>query len=207
MYVITADQRGSRRDVDRVDATREMLASIDTVRAFDRTAGDEIQAVFDDPVAVVEALTTLFDDGHWSVGIGAGPVDEPLPLVTRAGRGPAFEYARTAVEDAKRHRVPVSVHGEHPDACRRAQTAARLLGDLLISRSAAGREAVAALSTAGQQSDAAATLGITPQAMSQRLRSARWDLDQDSRLLVTDLLAAAEPIDPENQHRQPRHEG
>jgi hypothetical protein len=36
----------------------------------------------------------------WSVGIGVGPVEEPLPASTRSGRGIAFTRARRAVEQS-----------------------------------------------------------------------------------------------------------
>ena len=41
------------------------------------------------------------------------------------------------------------------------------------------------------QADAAEHLGISPQAMSQRLRAAAWDVDADSYALVADLLTQA----------------
>ncbi len=189
MFVMTVDQRKSRRDIDRVGAVLDVLSGASTVRPFERTAGDEIQGVLDDPAEVTRLIAELVRTGHWSVGVGTGPVDTPLPRTTRAGRGPAFEYAREAVDGAKRSRVPVAVRGPGEDRCRHAQTAARLLGDLVLGRSEPGADAVDAMRAAPNQSEAAATLGITPQAMSQRLRSARWDIDADTRALVTEMLA------------------
>ncbi len=203
MYVMTVDQRNSRRDVDRVAVVLDMLSDAVTVRGFERTAGDEIQGVLDDADEVTRLLAELIRTGHWSVGIGIGPVDTPLPRTTRAGRGPAFEYARDAVEQAKRLRVPVAVRGTRTEACRQAQTAARLLGDLVLGRSDPGADAVDAMRVAPNQSEAAATLGISPQAMSQRLRSARWDIDADTRALVTSLLAKAGRPDAENTAEEP----
>ncbi|GAA1463884.1 hypothetical protein [Williamsia maris] len=188
MFVMTVDQRDSRHDVDRVGAVLDMLADAITVRPFERTAGDEIQGVLDEPAEVTRLIVELVRTGHWSVGVGTGPVDSPLPRTTRAGRGPAFEFAREAVDGAKRSRVPVAVRGPDGDPCHHAQTAARLLGDLVLGRSEPGADAVDAMRAASSQSEAAATLGITPQAMSQRLRSARWDIDADTRALVTEML-------------------
>ena len=42
------------------------------------------------------------------------------------------------------------------------------------------------------QADAAGVLDITPQAMSQRLRAAGWDLEPDSLDLLADALAEAD---------------
>ncbi|WP_244970676.1 hypothetical protein [Gordonia jinghuaiqii] len=189
MFVMTVDQRGSRRDVDRVDAVLARLRDVETVRPFERTAGDEIQGILDDPATTARLAIELTADGHWSVGIGTGPVDEPLPASTRAGRGPAFINARDAVEAAKRHRIPFCVRGPETRWCRHAQTAGRLIADIVAARSPAGIEAVAAMRRGLTQVEAASELGITPQAMSQRLRAAGWDLEADSMDLVTDALA------------------
>ncbi|MGW9267279.1 hypothetical protein [Gordonia terrae] len=192
MFVVTVDQRGSRRDIDRVDPVLAALAAVDTVRAFERTAGDEIQGILADPVATARLAVELTADGHWSVGIGAGDVDEPLPPSTRAGRGPAFVHARDAVEAAKRQRIPLCVRGPDARWCRHAQTAGRLIADVITARSSAGREAVELMRRGLTQVDAAAELAITPQAMSQRLRTAGWDLESDSLDLVADALAEAD---------------
>jgi hypothetical protein len=191
MYVMTTDQRQSRRDVDRVPDAVAALADIPTIRPFDRTAGDEFQAVFDSPEAVTDAIVVLAELGRWSIGIGIGDVETPLPAQTRAGRGAAFERARIAVNEAKRTPHPVAVVGPDSDASTSAQTAARLLVLLIGERSEAGRAAVREMRQHQTQAEAAATLGVTPQAMSQRLRAANWYLEEDTRMLATQMLAAA----------------
>lgn len=191
MFVMTTDQRQSRRDVDRVPQAMEALSAVTTIRPFDRTAGDEFQAVFDSPDAVTDAIAILAELGSWSIGIGIGEVEEPLPAQTRAGRGIAFERARIAVTDAKRTPHPIAVVGPDPEVSSSAQTAARLLVLLVGDRSEAGRSAVREMRRERTQSEAAATLGVTPQAMSQRLRTANWYLEEDTRMLVTRLLADA----------------
>ncbi len=99
MFVVTADQRGSRRHGDLVPAALEALGRIrpGPLRRFERTAGDEIQAVCDDPVVVVDIVLVLMRTSGWRIGVGVGPVETPLPRSGRAGRGPAFVAARTAV--------------------------------------------------------------------------------------------------------------
>ncbi len=101
MYVLTVDQRGSRTDADRVAGLLKSMDRIQAVRPFERTAGDEVQAVLADPVVVVDIALQLVRQRCWSVGVGVGPVEQPLPASTRAGRGPAFEHARTAVGRAR----------------------------------------------------------------------------------------------------------
>ncbi|GAC57259.1 hypothetical protein GOHSU_18_00140 [Gordonia hirsuta DSM 44140 = NBRC 16056] len=191
MFVVTADQRSSRRGPDRVPELIERFRRIPVVRGFERTAGDEVEAVFDDPDAVTSVAIALAAGGQWTVGIGIDDVDQPLPLSTRAGRGPAFEAARVAVEAAKGQRIPLRVRGAST-WCPATQTAACLLVDLHTGRTSAGREAVELVSAGMTQAQAAEHLGISPQAVSLRLRSARWDLEDDARALVTRLLRASE---------------
>ena len=194
VYVMTIDQRRSRTDRDRVPDALTELSDVHTVRPFDRTAGDEIQAVLDDPATVAEVIIRLLTDGRWSVGVGVGPVDMPLPHPTRAGRGRAFEVAREAVDVAKKRAVPVAITGfdESATLAERADIAGQLLGDIIVNRSDAGAEAVRAMSGAASQSAAAQALSISPQAISQRLRAARWELGVRARELLIALLADAD---------------
>src|SRR4051812_39773409 len=113
-FVLTVDQQGSRRAGDRVPAALTLLAGTPVVRAFDRTAGDEFQGVIAGPDDAVEAALVLARDGRWSIGIGCGPVEQPLPRITRAGRGAAFEAARAAVEAAKRRPQRIAVRAGPP---------------------------------------------------------------------------------------------
>ncbi|QTI67119.1 hypothetical protein [Gordonia polyisoprenivorans] len=191
MFVMTIDQRRSRTDRDRVPDLLAAVADTPVLRPFDRTAGDEVQAVLTDPDTVVAVTLLLADEGHWSIGIGIGAVETPLPAQTRAGRGEAFEQARAAVEAAKAARPPLAVRGASRWA-EHADTALRLLTEIVTTRSAAGREAVSLVRGGLRQTAAAEELGITPQAMSQRLRAARWELESPTRELVVDLLARAD---------------
>jgi hypothetical protein len=193
MYVLTIDQQHSRRDVDRVPDALESLADIAVVRPFDRTAGDEFQAVLDDSRAVADTVVLLVEAGGWSIGLGIGDVELPLPPTTRAGRGPAFECAREAVNAAKNSPYRVAVTGPDPVSSAYAQTALRLLARTVAGRSDAGQAAARLMRLGRTQSVAAATLGITPQALSQRLRAADWYIEEETRLLTAHLLESAHP--------------
>ncbi len=191
MFVLTVDQRSSRTDRDRVPDLLSAYSGVPTVRPFDRTAGDEVQAVLDDAAIVASVALELAASEQWSVGIGVGAVDLPLPATTRAGRGPAFEAARDAVEAAKHDRRRLRVVAESPWALH-AQTAGALLVDTMSARSTAGREAVALMRTGVTQTAAAAALGITPQAMSSRLQAASWDIQTPGEALFAATLRATE---------------
>jgi len=201
MFVLTVDQHASRRVGDRVEALLDDLAPLSgrdgVVRAFERTVGDEVQAVLRDAGLVVEVALQLLRTGGWSVGIGAGPVHEPLPASARAGSGQAFVLARAAVERAKSRTRPVAlaVEGAVPERARDAESVLTLLGGVLARRSPAGWAVVDALGTLGReatQDAVAAHLGVTQQAVSQRLRAAMWAEEVAARPVAARLLTEGE---------------
>ncbi|MET9326758.1 hypothetical protein [Tsukamurella sp. NPDC003166] len=192
MIVVTADQRGSRSDSDRVEAALALLSPLAWLRTPDRTAGDELQAVTDDAAVAVDAALELLADGHWSVGIGTGTVELPLPDQTRAGRGRAFEAAREAVEAAKGVAVPVQVRGADGAVAARAEAILSVLGLIVGRRSREGREVTALLNTGMSITAAAAELGVSRQAASQRAAAAGWSVEPAGRALAIELLGAAD---------------
>jgi DNA-binding HxlR family transcriptional regulator len=197
VFVMTVDQQGSRRVGDRVESLLVELASLygrdGVVRGFERTVGDEVQAVLDDPALVVDVTLRLLRLGGWSVGIGAGAVTEPLPPSSRAGSGEAFVLARTAVERAKSRTrpVPLAVEAQVTERGRDAEAVLTLLGTVVSRRSAAGWAVVDALGRLGgsaRQDEVAASLGVTQQAVSQRLRTAMWAEEVAARPVAARLL-------------------
>jgi hypothetical protein len=189
-FVLTVDQRGSRGS-DRVPRALALLSGVPTLLRFERTAGDGFQGVLDDPAAVVEAVRRLIRDGGWSVGVGAGPAQTPTPGGTRAGAGPAFLAARSAVEAAKRRPVPVAVRGAATEPAADAQAVLTALAALVGRRSAQAWEAIALVESGRTQAQAAAELGVTRQAVGQRLAAGLWEVERDLRPVAARLLARA----------------
>jgi hypothetical protein len=190
-FVLTVDQRGSRRGTDRVPRALALLSGVPTVLRFERTAGDEFQGLLDDPAVVVDAVRRLVRDGGWSVGVGAGPVQTPLPGSTRAGSGPAFVAARNAVEVAKRRPVRVAVRGAAAEPAADAQAVLTALAALVERRSDQAWEAIALVESGRTQAQAAAELGVTRQAVGQRLAAGLWEVERDLRPAAARLLARA----------------
>jgi hypothetical protein len=190
-FVLTVDQRGSRRGPDRVPALLAALTGVPTVLRFERTAGDEVQGLLDDPVVVVDVVRRLVRDGGWSIGVGAGPVVTPLPGSTRAGSGPAFVAARSAVEAAKRRPVRVAVRGAAAEPAADAQAVLTALAALVQRRSDQAEEAIALVEGGRTQAQAAAELGVTRQAVGQRLAAGLWEVERDLRPTAARLLARA----------------
>lgn len=204
MWVMTIDQRGSQVVGDQVDAflaelepyVAAMPGDAGVVRPFERTVGDEVQAVISDAATVVELALHVLRLGGWSVGIGGGDVDEPLPATSRAGSGSAFVLARAAVEAAKSRMrvVPLAVRGLDPDTAAEAEGVLVLLGASAARRTEAGWAVIDALTsgdTPHRQEDVATRLGITQQAVSQRLRTALWSEELAVRPAAARLLSLA----------------
>src|SRR5450759_1805474 len=219
MWVMTIDQQGSRVVGDRVEAflagIRPYVTSperaVGVVRPFERTVGDEVQAVLADAATVVDIALHVLRLGGWSVGIGGGVVDEPLPESARAGSGTAFVLARTAVEAAKSRMrvVPLAVRGIDPDAAAEAEGVLMLIGASAARRTAAGWAVIDALSADGpgrRQEDVAARLGITQQAVSQRLRIALWSEEIAARPAAARLLSLAARTGEDRDVRATTHD-
>jgi hypothetical protein len=191
-FVLTVDQRGSRRGPDRVaDVLPRLNDTVPTVLPFERTAGDEFQGVLAEADDVVDAVLDLVRLGGWSIGVGAGPVQRPLPTSTRAGAGPAFLSARRAVDAAKQRPARLAVRGAVPTDAGDAQAVLTALAVVVGRRSDQAWEAIALVSRGRTQAEAAAELGITRQAVGQRLAAGLWDLEQELRPTAARLLIRA----------------
>jgi hypothetical protein len=196
MYVITADQIGSRRTADLADA---QLAAIDAlagdrlVLPVDRTAGDEIQAATEDAATALAIVLHLTRDGNWSVGVGIGDVRTPLPESTRAMTGTAFILARDAVIAAKKRPTRFSLEiedGRLPDSGI-LEPLIDLLLHLRARRTPEGWEVADRLVGGTTQAQLAAELGITPQAVSLRVQNAQLHTESAAIAALVELLEAA----------------
>jgi hypothetical protein len=191
-YVLTVDQKASRRGPDRVDAVlRELNDAVPAMLAFERTAGDEFQGVLGEPDLVVDVVLRLVRAGGWSIGVGAGPVQTPLPASTRAGAGPAFLSARRAVDAAKQRPSRLAVRGAVPPDAGDAQAVLSALAVLVDRRSEQAWEAIALVEGGRTQAEAAGALGISRQAVGQRLAAGLWDLERELRPTAARLLTRA----------------
>ncbi|MFP3463664.1 MarR family transcriptional regulator [Arthrobacter globiformis] len=209
MYVLTIDQRGSTNDVDRVPELLEVLGSHPAVR-FERSVGDEVQGVLQDPALVVDVALHALRSGRWYVGIGVGQGTLPPEASPREGSGPAFVAARRAVERAKSaaSHVPAAVvagsrEREAAAACANAEAVLRLVGRLVQDRTEAQWRVVDALRAKsgagteqgpgrhGLQKRVAAELGISEQSVSRAVLRSGWQEEWAARPAVETLLAAA----------------
>jgi hypothetical protein len=195
VFVLTVDQGSSRSSADLVPGLLKALNRRSTVdglvRRFERTAGDEVQGVLTDPATTVDIVVELLRADTWNIGLGIGAVAQPLPRITRAGRGDAFVHAREAVTAAKASPHRVNVVGSDPYAAERTETVLWLLAMVLRRRSLRGWEVADLLSQGLTRREVAARLGISQSAVTQRVQAAGVVEEQRARLLVADLLGGA----------------
>jgi len=200
MFVITADQRGSTHAGDHVD---RLLTSLETWTTTwkahvalppERTVGDEIQVVITSPEATVDLALRLMREKEWSVGVGVGTVHLPLRDTARASSGPAFVRARRAVERARGRGepVPLVVAAHDSDAEEHLTALMQLLAAVVRRRTRTGWEVSDLLVDGATQRDVAERLGISTQAVSQRVASAMLDEERRARPVAVALLARAE---------------
>lgn len=195
MFVITADQVDSRHTADLVSLTVTRLD-----RAFseglalpvDRNAGDELQALVVDSDTVIAMILDLTRAGTWSVGLGAGDVERPLAPTTREARGPAFIAARAAVESAKKSPQRFAFRHEatsHSVDATDFEALMLLLLSVRDRRTEQGWQVYDLLAQGRTQREAADALGITPQAVSDRMSVAQVRIDLEAHAPLGRMLS------------------
>jgi hypothetical protein len=214
MYVLTVDQRGSTSDVDRVPELISALQSLTPAR-FERSVGDELQGVVEQPDEVVDIALHALRSGYWYVGIGIGVVQLAPGGSPREGSGSGFVAARKAVELAKSAagQVPLSVVAgtmgrgreippqdkEGAVAGANAQAVLRLIGRLVQQRTQAQWRVVDSLRALqagdgkhGSQKQVAHELGITEQSVSRAVLRSGWQEEWAARPAAAMLLEYAQ---------------
>ena len=191
--VLTVDQRASRSSGDRVP---DLLAALEPLPArlpFRRTAGDEVQGLLTDPAGLPAVVEQVLRSGAWRVGVGIGPVDDPLPDDVREARWPAFVHARAAVDAARTAPAGLRVVADPVAelAARALESALWLWAGLLERRTARGWEVVDLVDAGATYEQAAQRLGITQSAVSQRAAAAGLAEGRRARELAAHLAAAA----------------
>ena len=199
MFALTIDQRRSRSGADAVPQLLNELSAVRAVLGFERTVGDEIQALVGEPAAVIEALRVVLRDGRWSTGLGIGAVRRPLPASVREASGPALVDAREAVEAAKTAgAVRVSVRSTSaPQYAAEVEALVRLIGVLIERRTARQWRVVDAVRAGGTQRAAADELAISPQAVSKAVATTALDVEEAGYPLLERLLTAADDASDE----------
>lgn len=175
-----------------VERSAEALASLPGVGAVAVTGVEDIRTVVEEPEHALNLIMALLSDGNWAIGIG-------ICSGTDDAAADAAAAACTKVVGVRAGQVRVSVDKQKPgtDAADIAAAFA-LMAHVLHKRTFEGREATSLVRSGMNQNEAAAELGISKQAMSQRLQAAGWPAEQAGWQLALNLITrAAAPAAPE----------
>ncbi|GAA3943906.1 DNA-binding protein [Microbacterium soli] len=191
MFALTVDQKSSRTGSDLVaEELAELRVHDGLLLGPERTVGDEFQLLTAEARTALRLILHLTRRGVWSVGVGVGTVEAPLPPSIREARGEALIHARDAVESAKSEPTRLSINGDvHAE---HAQSLVRLLIELRDRRSEKGWEVYDVLAENVTQREAARRLGITPAAVSLRVSAARLHLEEQALPALENALARAD---------------
>lgn len=193
-------RRGVQERLDELlaELNREFEASL--LARLTITLGDEFQGVLSDP-GVLPDLTWRLAVGLpemriWT-GVGRGAIETELRNEAVGMDGPAFHRAREALDEAKTSRRHGGVYEGFGDDDPVLGGLARLVDRLRADLTDAQVEAVDLARRGMTQRDVAERLGVTPQAVSQRLAAAGWEALREGEEALEILLRrwAVSPAD------------
>lgn len=180
MIAVHARYRG--RDKARAEVVRrsaEALATLPGVGGFELCSVEDIRADVVGPEHALNVIMALLSDGDWAIGLG----------ITGHGRA---VFAATDAVGTRPAQVKVVVDTPDPGtSANDIEATFALLGYVLHKRTLEGREATSLVRGGLNQNEAAAELGISKQAMSQRLQAAGWQAEQSGWKLALNLLTQA----------------
>lgn len=192
MWALHARYRG--RDIRRAELVRrfaEALSTLEGAGEFELLGVEDIRAYVTSPTTACDVVMALLAAGDWAIGIGVVPtVNQPDP-----DDEAQIELAKKNATDALRPTaragaVKVRIVGAKRDDARAFNISASftLMSQVLAKRSFEGREATSLMRSGLNQNEAAEELGISKQAMSQRLQAAGWQAEQAGWQLAVNLI-------------------
>lgn len=181
MIGVHARYRG--RDMQRavmVERSAEALATLPGVSPFEVLGVEDIRASVDTPENALNLVMALISDGNWAIGLG----------ITASG---GERNASSEAVGTRPAQVRVKVDTHNPGTVAEDIGAAfALLSQVLHKRTLEGREATALVRRGMNQNEAAKQLGISKQALSQRLQAAGWQAEQAGCQLALNLITQAD---------------
>ena len=162
-----------------VESSAHALSTLPGVSPFEVIGVEDIRTTVDGPETALNLIMALLSDGNWAVGLG----------ITRRRRA---EFAATEAVGTRAAQVKAITDAHAPDTEAEDISATfALLAHILHKRTFEGREATSLVRSGLNQNEAAAQLGISKQAMSQRLQAAGWQAEQAGWKLALHLMRRA----------------
>ncbi len=214
MYSVHATYRGtSLRRAEYVRQVADALGNAHNVIEVRVHGPEEFTVLADDADSAAGVVMNLIQAGDFAVGIGAvlgdggDNTDDTADAADAALRDHLVAAAARAVRGARRPGIiQARVETPGPGGVQASGLGADIAGDIaaaftlvshvLSRRTSEGREATALVRQGHLQSEAAEMVGISKQAMSQRLAAAGWQAEQAGWLLAVHMLARTETLHP-----------
>ncbi|AEG81660.1 MULTISPECIES: hypothetical protein [Corynebacterium] len=185
MFAIHARYRGrERRRAQFVQQSARALSTLKGVDEFTVVGVEDIASVITTAEAACDTVMALIAGGDWAIGIGV--LDSPT-----ATRDDALVLAATALGNSARGGTIKAKVKHDKNWADSIQSAFSLLNYVLSRRTPEGREATSLMRSGFNQNEAAAELGISKQAMSQRLQAAGWQAELSGYRLAIQILKRA----------------
>lgn len=204
MFAVHALYHGrSRRRADYIRNVADALASTRAVTEVRVHGAEGFAVISPDADGTTTVVLNLLQAGDFAVGVGSviggaadreadGSVDEALTTQLFGSASRAFGRQHRAGSVHTRVERPgpggVRAPGKPADVGEDVAAAFTLLAHVLSRRTAEGREATALMRQGHLQTEAAEILGISKQAMSQRLAAAGWQAEQAGWTLAVHML-------------------
>lgn len=214
MYSVHATYRGtSLRRAEYVRQVADALGNAHNVVEVRVHGPEEFTVLADDADSAAGVVMNLIQAGDFAVGIGAvlgdggDNTDDTADAADAALQDHLVAAAARAVRGARRPGIiQARVETPGPGGVQASGLGADIAGDIaaaftlvshvLSRRTSEGREATALVRQGHLQSEAAEMVGISKQAMSQRLAAAGWQAEQAGWLLAVHMLARTETLHP-----------
>lgn len=187
MYSVFAKYRGrSTRRADHVQAAARALSGLDDVGAVEVTGIEQLHAEPGDAVGVTTLVLALLAAGDWAIGIGISPKGDAEQALLAA--------SSVLGKGGKAGTVKVRVRSTNPrgkDCSEDISAVFTLLHHVISRRSVEGRQAAGLIRAGYTQVEAAEELGVSKQAVNQRLAAAGWHAELAGWNLAVHLLQRA----------------
>lgn len=188
MFAVSARYRGrSIRRAELVTASAEALSGLPGIGTVSVEGIEDISSIPDDAEGTTTLVMALLSAGEWAVSIGIAPDSEEA---LTAAHGALSRGGRAGA-------VHVRIRSDDPAAASWSgdiAAAFALLSHVISRRSPEGREAAAFLRAGFTQVEAAKELGVSKQAVNQRLAAAGWQAEEAGWSLAVNLLSRANEL-------------
>lgn len=192
MFAVFARYRGrSTHRAEHVRASAEALSRLEGLGEVRLAGIEEIESIPATAEAVLTLVMALLAAGDWAIGIGIAKDSDP-----KAGADDSAEKALSAAHSVlakggKAGHVKTRICSSDKKAHAMAEdisAAFALLHHVISRRSPEGREATHLMRAGWTQVEAAAELGVSKQAINQRLAAAGWNAELAGWNLAAHLL-------------------